>query len=174
MIRAFCLSFAVLFSPGIAHGQDNAKPFDKASLTKQQQSDILRVTGEQGEDDSIPGRPFIEFLKLSISKTQSPQIVAWRGDGGMGNKDIWMFQQTGNRAVAILQDAGGSMYGTLNSVHHGMRDFITFWNLGGGAGGNEVFEFDGRRYRSAYCYETIALGTDTEPEKDGPHHPCTH
>ena len=175
MIRAVCLSFAVLFSFGIADGQNEAKPFGDASLTKQQQADILRVTGEQSEDEvDIPGRPFIEFLRLSISKTQSPQIVAWRGDGGMGNKDIWMFQQTGSRAVLILKDAGGSMYGALNSVHHGMHDFVTFWNLGGGTGGNEVFEFDGSRYRSAYCYDTRALGSDTEAQKDGPHHPCNH
>ena len=174
MIRALCLSFAVLFSFGIGDGQDNAKPFDDASLTKQQQEDILRVTGEQSEDDDIPDKPFIEFLSLSTNKTRPQQIVVWRGTGGMGNKDIWMFQQIGNRAVLILEGGGGSMYGTLKSVHHGMHDFITFWNLGGGTGGNKVFEFDGRRYRSAYCFDTIALGTDTEPEKDGPHYSCNH
>lgn len=171
MIRAICWSFACLFGFGVASGQDLARRFDEASLTKEQQADILRVTGDQSEEDDVPGKPFIEFLSLSTSTKSPPQIVAWRGTGGMGNKDIWIFQQTGNRAVLILQDAGGSMYSTLRTVHHGLRDFITFWNLGGGTGGNEVFEFDGKQYRSAYCYDT-SLGSDTEPEKDGPHHPC--
>ncbi len=175
VIRAFCLFSAFVLSLGIAYGQEDAKSFDDASLTKQQAADILRLTGELSQGDDIPGRPFIEVLRLSTNKRQSPQIVAWRGTGGgMGNKDIWLFQQIGKHAVPILRDASGSMYLALKSVHHGMRDFITFWNLGGGTGANEVFQFDGKRYRSAYCYDTMALGTDTKPEKDGPHHPCNH
>ena len=173
MIRTLCWSFTIISSFGIADGQDNAKPFGEASLTKQQQTDILRVTGQQSEDEEMPGRPFIEVLRLSIDKTRSHQIVAWRGTGAMGNKDIWIFQKVGNRAVPILRDAGGSMYATLSSVHHGMHDFTTFWVLGFATGASEDFHFDGSRYRSAYCYDTT-LGSDTEPEKDGPHHPCIH
>jgi hypothetical protein len=171
LIRALYWILPCLLSGGVARGQDNAKRFDDASLTKQQQADILRVTGDQSDEDDIPGKPFIEFLRLAAGSKKPPQIVAWRGDGAMGNKDIWIFQQNASRAVLILGGTGGSMYSRLRSVHHGMRDFITFWNLGGGTGENEVFEFDGKRYRSAYCYDT-SLGSDTEPEKDGPHHPC--
>jgi hypothetical protein len=173
MIRALGWLLVGLFSIGAAYSQDNIvwapdniTRFDEAQISKQQKADILRVTGDQSEQEEIPGKPFIQILRLSTAKTKPPQIVAWRGTGGMGNKDIWIFQQVGNRAVLILQNAGGSMYGRLHSVHHGMHDFITFWKIGGEAGGNEVYAFDGKQYRPAYCFDTDSGG------KDGPHHPC--
>jgi hypothetical protein len=164
VIRVLCCLLAGILSSGVPDDQDNAQRFEDASLTKAQQADILRVTGDQSDRSDTPGEPFIEFVHLSTDPTSPRQTLAWRGTGGMGNKDYWLFQSASGHLVLILH-AGGSMYTSLPSVHHGMHDFITFWNMGGLTGGNSVYEFDGKQYHSAYCFET-------GPEKDGPHHPC--
>lgn len=172
MIRTVLLSSAVLISFGTLNAQRDAS---KAGLTKQQRLDILRVTGNQSDDANDPDKlvmPSVELLRLSVGRGRSRELVASAEfGGGSANASHYVFRLTANRALLILGDAEGSMFGRLRSVHHGMYDFITFYNLGGGEGTSQVFEFDGSRYRSAYCYDTT-LARDTEPERHGPHHPC--
>jgi hypothetical protein len=170
MKSIFRLLLAVFLNLGVAAGQDTARAFEDASLSQQQKADILQVTGENSEDPEIPGKPFIDFVQLAADTGKPQVIIAFRGEGGMGNKELWVFEQTAGHAALILA-AEGSMYDTLGDVHHGMHDFTTFWNLGGGEGESHVYEFDGKQYHSAYCYDTT-IGSEDSPEKDGPHHPC--
>jgi hypothetical protein len=140
----------------------------RAPLTQQQRGDIYQVTGRSSDDPRIPGDPFVEFIQLSTDKTI--QVVATRGVGAMGNADVWVFQIVADHAVLLLA-GGGSMHLPLETVHRGMHDFIPFWNLGGGAGANEVYQFDGKHYSPAYCYDST-LGRADGDETQGPHHPC--
>lgn len=169
MVRALFLSFVLLFSFETVHGQN-----EKARLTKQQREDILRVTGYESEgvgDSESLVMPGLNFLRLSVTAKKPRDVVVSQGFIGSKNGLFYVFHLTGNRAVSILERAEGSMYGNLRSIHYGMHDFTTFYGLGGESGFTDVFEFDGKRYRSAYCYDT-QLGSGTELAKNGPHRTC--
>jgi hypothetical protein len=141
----------------------------RSPLTQPQRADIYQVTGHASTDPHVSGDPFVEFIQLSTDNTV--HVVVTRSLGGpMGNVDVWIFQIAGDHAVLILAGEG-SQYLPLEAVHNGMRDFITFWNLGGGEGSNEVYRFDGKHYAPAYCYDS-SLGRTDGDETQGPHHPC--
>jgi hypothetical protein len=141
----------------------------RSPLTQQQRSDIYQVTGRTSTDQHVSGDPFVEFIQLSTDNTI--HVVVTRSLGGaLSNVDLWIFQIFGDHATLLLAGAG-SIYLPLETVHNGRNDFLTFWNLGRGSGTNEVYQFDGKSYWPAFCYDST-LGPADGDEKQGTHHPC--
>jgi hypothetical protein len=149
---------------------------DNAPLPKQVRQEIERVVDVTNPPISADGyhreeKPRIEFLSFAINRSR--QFVVYLGKDGEGNKDIWIFRQVGDHAATLMDDADGSMFVTERPVRYGMHDLGMFLNGGGGTGRTEVFQFDGKKYRSAYCYEIRRVGDNLEGWRE-PHHPCKH
>jgi hypothetical protein len=112
---------------------------------------------------------------IKLAQTGPPIILVTSGidhpaTGSTGNHEIWLFRRIGSHAVLLLR-GGGAMYEPASKTfHHGMLDFKTYGKLGGGEGATDVFRFDGKKYRSMYCYQVT---WEHEVEKDGVHEPCT-
>jgi hypothetical protein len=113
----------------------------------------------------------VSYLKLARDGSSAILVEADGPDalGATGNGPIWIFERVGNHAILLL-DGFHSMFAVNHVFHHGMRDFQTFMKAGGSNGFNEVYEFDGIRYRPMYCYKSTL--EDNGNWKDGPPQPC--
>jgi len=148
-----------------------------AHIPAQVRDDICAVAMRAFDDPDVEAvrtialNSSVSYLKLSRDGSSAILLEAAGPDalGATGNGPIWIFKQVGNHAILLL-DGFHSMFAVNPVFHHGMRDIQTFTKAGGGNGLNEVYEFDGTRYRPTYCYKSTQ--EDNGDWKDGPSHPC--
>ena len=113
---------------------------------------------------------------IKLAQSGPPVILVISGPnhpatGVTGNHEIWLFRRIGDHAVLLLR-SGGAMYGPASKTYHvGMLDFKAYGKMGGGEGSTEVYRFDGKQYRSIYCYH-VTWENNGVKEVDGPHKPC--
>ncbi|HZL49333.1 MAG TPA: hypothetical protein VFC37_00125 [Terracidiphilus sp.] len=90
--------------------------------------------------------------------------------GNHGNCPYYLFLNVKDRALLIFQDAGNGPI-VEPAVHHGMHDISSIDVMSAGIDDAvEVFEFDCKDYKPAYCYEVKA--DQNGRVKASPHHPC--
>ena len=177
------LSLACPISMAQSHDQRTAETtLRTAQLTGHMRDDILAVLVKELKDlDPEISNPQDVALESGVSdiklaRTGPPVLLVTSGSdhpatGATGNHEIWLFRRIGNHAVLLLR-SGGAMYGPASKTYHfGMLDFKAYGKMGSGEGSTEVFRFEGKRYRSIYCYQ-VTWENNGVKEVDGPHEPC--
>jgi hypothetical protein len=115
------------------------------------------------------------LLQLELKGPQAVLIAGPREEcGATGNCPLVIFRQVKGHAVPILPNGFGGLSGQLTTYHHGLLDIATYANSSCCEGGTEVYHFDGKIYRPAFCYSnTVVEQNNGETEyKEGPHVRC--
>ena len=83
----------------------------------------------------------------------------------------WLFMTKDGHAVLAFE-ADGSGIGIEPTFHHGMPDLSSDERYGHSTDGEiEVYEFNGKTYSSAYCFEYTVDATGKR--KESPHEACS-
>ena len=154
---------------------------DAAVMSPQQRSEITRVVKADLAKDIEDGQQVvIQISPEHLSKTTNEVVV--EGSTGSQNASFYVFSLRNNRAVQILSDGEGTVYQRLKTIHHGMHDLVFAAHVGETESFDQVYQFDGERYKRAYCYSETAkdAGPSADGEQtidldgwvEGPHHPC--
>ena len=105
---------------------------------------------------------------ILVEGAEGSPLCAWTGNG---NCLSWIFVSTGDRTDPIFLESVQGI-AVEKTTHHGMPNLSTAERDGHTVRDNfEVYQFDGKTYNPAYCYES-------DVDKNGryvetPHHACS-
>jgi hypothetical protein len=159
---AYCLLLLLSSGAAFAAHADGRIVLREARLPQQVKDDIVAVTSKELTDVLFDSKQkpvdaaldfWVSFPKLTRTGQQTIEIDANELlAGATGNTQIWIFLRVGNHARLIFTGGGSGSSPASTRYHNGLLDVKTAWNMSCCNGGIEVYRFDGRRYRPAYCY----------------------
>jgi hypothetical protein len=150
-------------------------PLKDTHLSAQQRADIIRLAPMEDDEDGKDEASRLNVSEAHLGIDTATQVAVWEVDSSQ-NSSILVFSLTRDHAVLILSggETHDGYYRRLDAVHNGMHDFATS-SFSGGAGEYQNFytyyQFDGTRYRPAYC-RSSTVKDDKGEVWDGPPHPC--
>ena len=141
---------------------------------------LIEAMKDSGQQDADKLREFaldstVSFLRLEEHGAAAILVVGesdklLSGPNGQ-NSPSWLFKRVGGGVVLLMENVGMGISVEPTS-HHGMHDISSAMSMGHRPLEVviEVDEFDGRAYKSAYCYESSV--DEDGKEKKSARHPC--